>query len=64
MNLVNNKNATDAQNHSWLDLVHRQVASLRFGIVQIVVHDSHIIQIDRTEKLRLDHSQRTHHLPC
>ena len=38
----------------WLELVHEQVNSLKFGVVQIVVHNSRITQIDRTERLRLD----------
>lgn len=38
----------------WLELVQEQVNSLQFGVVQIVVHNSRITQIDRTERLRLD----------
>jgi len=38
---------------SWLELVRRQVSSLDFGVVQIVVHGSRVVQIERTEKLRL-----------
>jgi hypothetical protein len=38
----------------WIDLVRRQVSSLRFGVVQIVVHDAKVIQIEKTERLRLD----------
>ena len=38
----------------WLEMVRRQVGSLRFGVVQIVVHDSQVTQIDRTERLRLE----------
>jgi hypothetical protein len=38
----------------WLELVREQVHSLRFGVVQIVVHNSRVAQIDRTERLRLD----------
>lgn len=38
----------------WLETVRSQVASLRFGVVQIVVHDSQVVQIERTEKVRLD----------
>jgi hypothetical protein len=38
----------------WLSVVANQVESVRFGIVQIVVHDSRVVQIDRTEKLRID----------
>ncbi len=31
----------------WLELVTQQVDSLRYGIVEIVVHDSRVIQIDQ-----------------
>jgi hypothetical protein len=37
----------------WLELVRQKVQSLRFGVVQIVVHDSKVTQIERTEKTRL-----------
>jgi hypothetical protein len=38
----------------WLEIVRRQVGSLRYGVVQIVVHDSQVTQIDKTERVRLD----------
>ncbi len=38
----------------WLALVAEQVGQLRFGVVQITVHDSHVVQIERTEKVLLD----------
>jgi hypothetical protein len=38
----------------WLKIVQQQIGSLRYGVVQIVVHDSHVVQIERTEKVRLD----------
>ena len=38
----------------WLNVVREQVTSLRYGIVQIVVHDSRVVQIERTEKVRLE----------
>jgi hypothetical protein len=38
----------------WLETVRRQVESLRFGVVQIVVHDSQIVQIERTERVRFE----------
>ena len=37
----------------WLELVRQKVQSLRFGVVQIIVHDSRVTQIERTEKTRL-----------
>ena len=42
----------------WLELVRRQVGSLRFGVVQIVVHDSQVTQIEKTERVRLDKPQK------
>lgn len=38
----------------WLETVRNYVGSIKFGVVQIVVHDSAVVQIERTEKLRLD----------
>jgi len=53
-----NGNATDseltADRFTWVDPVRNQVNSLRFGVIQIVVHDSRVVQIERTEKVRLD----------
>ena len=37
----------------WVALVRAYVESLRYGVVQLVVHDGRITQIERTEKLRL-----------
>lgn len=33
------------------------IKSVRFGYVQIVIQDSKVVQIDRTEKLRLNNSK-------
>jgi hypothetical protein len=38
----------------WFSLVREKVEGLRFGVVQIVVHDRKVTQIERTEKTRLD----------
>jgi hypothetical protein len=37
----------------WIGLVRQKVESLRFGVVQLVVHDGRVTQIERTEKIRL-----------
>ena len=42
----------------WLKVVRQQVGSLRFGVVQIVVHDSQVTQIEKTERVRLDKPQK------
>ncbi len=41
----------------WLDIVQEKVGSLRFGIVQIVVHNSEVVQIERTERIRFDNAR-------
>jgi hypothetical protein len=45
---------TPRTTESWLDVVRRHVGSLNFGVVQIVVHDARVVQIERTEKVRLE----------
>ena len=45
--------ATGSGEH-WLVLVREQVESLRFGTVQIVVHDGRVTQIDKTERMRVE----------
>lgn len=49
-------NAEDSKDNlpEWLELVRQQVSSLKFGTVQITVHDSRVTQVERAEKLRLD----------
>jgi hypothetical protein len=41
----------------WLNLVIQQVGSLRYGVVEIIVHDSRVIQIEKTERVRLDKTE-------
>jgi len=41
----------------WLELVVQNVKSLRYGVVEIVVHDSRVIQIEKTERVRLDKNE-------
>jgi hypothetical protein len=43
---------------SWIELLKEQVGSLRYGIVQIVVHDRRVVQIERTEKFRFDKPEK------
>ena len=38
----------------WLEIVRQQVGALRFGVVEIVVHESRVVQIEKTERVRLD----------
>jgi hypothetical protein len=43
---------SDQRDH-WVELVRQQVQALRFGVVQITVHESRVVQIETTEKIRL-----------
>jgi hypothetical protein len=40
----------------WLEVVRQHVESLRFGTVEIIVHDARVTQIQKTERLRFDKS--------
>jgi len=37
----------------WETIVRRQVDAMQFGVVQIVVHEGRVVQVERTEKIRL-----------
>lgn len=39
---------------AWLALVAEKVKTMRFGIVQITVHESRIVQVERTERTRFE----------
>ena len=55
MNATQTKTESDAgEKAGWLEIVRRQVGSLRYGVVQIVVHDSQVTQIEKTERVRLE----------
>jgi hypothetical protein len=49
-----NEVAAQSGSEEWLEQVRRQVGSLRFGVVQVVVHDSRVVQIEKTEKIRFE----------
>lgn len=55
MNSIETKIAGNGDTKTgWLEIVRQQIASMRFGVVQIVVHDSQVTQIDKTERVRLE----------
>ncbi len=43
----------------WLRVVQHKVETLRYGVVQLVVHDGRVTQIERTEKTRM-HAPSAH----
>ena len=44
----------------WEELVRDRVSSLRFGSVQIVLHDSQVVQVEITERIRGDQPPAPH----
>jgi len=36
-----------------IDEIRKAIRSLRFGTVQVIVQDGRVVQIDKTEKIRL-----------
>ncbi len=39
---------------SWLEVVERQVTGLKFGSVEITVHEGRVVQVETNSKLRFD----------
>lgn len=63
-------NDTEKENHerdheqvqsipSWLRVVRDHVNSLKYGTVQITVHDSQVTEIVKAEKTRFDRPKRS-----
>jgi hypothetical protein len=46
------RSATDGPKADWLEIVRNNVANLRFGSVQITVHDGRVTQVESIEKTR------------
>lgn len=46
-------NETEVAAEPWLEVVRRKVGALRFGSVQIVVHEGRVTQVESTEKTRI-----------
>lgn len=40
------------QDEPWMDVVRRKVAAIRFGSVQITVHEGRVTQVESLEKTR------------
>ena len=43
----------ESTTESWLDIVRQRVEAMRFGSVQIIVHEGRVTQVESTEKTRL-----------
>jgi hypothetical protein len=50
---------SDSPSNDWLEIVRHQVDSLKFGVVQVRVHESKVVQIERTESFRVVQKTRS-----
>jgi hypothetical protein len=50
---MNQPDEIDNASAAWLDVVRRKVEAMRFGTVQIIVHEGRVTQVESTEKTRL-----------
>ena len=44
---------TQEEEQRWLKVVRELLEGLRFGVVQIVVQDAKVVQVEKTEKVRV-----------
>ena len=47
-----NPSSPESPATDWLEVVRKNVANLRFGSVQITVHDGRVTQVESVEKTR------------
>lgn len=47
-------NSSPTIKEAWLDIVKSRVEAMRFGSVQIIVHEGRVTQVESTEKTRLN----------
>lgn len=43
----------ETESEAWLEIVRQKVGAMRFGSVQIIVHEGRVTQVESTEKTRL-----------
>jgi hypothetical protein len=53
MNIQQEPAITPATEEAWEQIVRQRVGRLRFGVVQLVVHEGRVTQVETTEKVRL-----------
>lgn len=50
--ITTERTSQDGSEAEWLDIVRKNVSALRFGSVQITVHDGRVTQVESIEKTR------------
>ncbi|HEY1172272.1 MAG TPA: YezD family protein [Verrucomicrobiae bacterium] len=57
MSSTNLNNTAETAADLWLAAVKEEVAGLRFGTVQVIVHEGEVVQIERVSRRRLGPGQ-------
>lgn len=47
------QNIAESDAEAWIEIVRQKVDAMRFGSVQIIVHEGRVTQVESTEKTRL-----------
>ena len=61
MNIQQETSAATTASETWEQVVRQRVGRLRFGVVQLVVHEGRVTQVETTEKVRLPAAETTIH---
>ena len=51
--IISDPHSRDGSTTDWLEVVRQKVANLRFGSIQITVHEGRVTQIESIEKTRI-----------
>ena len=52
MSTTNTEESADESKTTWLEIVRKNIENLRFGSVQITVHEGRVTQVESIEKTR------------
>jgi len=52
--VIDNRGENQKEKNLPLDEIVKAVKSIKYGYVQVIVQNSKVVQIDKTEKIRLD----------
>lgn len=51
------QNIAEPEVEPWIEIVRQKIEAMRFGSVQIIVHEGRVTQVESTEKTRLSSDQ-------
>ena len=52
--LQHSNGLVEETHRQWTQKILRALQEIRYGSVEIIIHDSRIVQIERKEKIRID----------